>query len=204
MSASLVYRSVALYEAVMLALYGRHYPARLRAIADLIPAGSSVLDVCSGPGTLYSRHLRRRSISYLGIDINPRFVARLRQLGASAELRDLRDDQPLPPADYVLMQASLYHFLPDPTPVVNRMLRAARKQVIISEPIRNLAGSSSPWLAALARRQTDAGSGGEALRFNEQTLDAFFISFQRQVNRTFLLPGGREKVYVLDALSTTV
>ena len=204
MSESLVYRSVALYEAVMLALYGRHYAARLKVIADLIPQGSTALDVCCGPGTLYSRYLRHRSVSYIGIDMNPRFVARLRRLGASAEARDVREERPLPPADYVLMQSSLYHFLPDPAPLVGRMLRAARKQVIISEPIRNLANSSIPWLAALAGRQTDAGSGRQALRFNEQTLDAFFMPYQRQVSRAFLLPGGREKVYVLNASGKTV
>lgn len=199
MPTSLVYRSVALYEAVMLALYGRHYAARLRTIADLIPDGSSVLDVCCGPGTLYARHLRHRSIAYTGLDINPRFVARVQRLGAQAELRDLREDQTLASADYVIMQASLYHFLPDPAPLVNRMLRAARKQVIISEPVRNLAQSTVPLFAAIARRETDAGSGSHALRFNEQTLDAFFQPYQRQVSRAFLLPGGREKVYMLDA-----
>jgi SAM-dependent methyltransferase len=201
MSESLVYRSVALYELVMLALYGRHYAGRFRAIAELIPDGSSVLDVCCGPGNLYSRHLKRKSISYLGIDLNPRFVAHVRRQGGSAEIRDLCDDQPLPPADYVIMQASLYHFLPDPRPLVDRMIRAARQQVIIAEPIRNLSQSSIPWLAALARRQTDAGSGAQPNRFDQQSLDAFFAKYQGRISRTFLLPGGREKLYVLNASS---
>ena len=39
-----------LRDCVMLALYGRHYGARYRAVADLIPDGSSVLDLCCGPG----------------------------------------------------------------------------------------------------------------------------------------------------------
>ena len=42
-----------LYESLMLALYGRHYAARFRAIAELIPAGSSVLELCCGPGILF-------------------------------------------------------------------------------------------------------------------------------------------------------
>ena len=62
MSATVVYKSPLLYEAVMLALYGRHYFARYRAIADLIPAGSSVLDLCCGPAILYSRYLRNKNV----------------------------------------------------------------------------------------------------------------------------------------------
>ena len=60
-SPGLVYRSAALYEAVMRVLYGRHYAARQRAIAGLIPARASVLEVCCGPGTLYRRHLARKT-----------------------------------------------------------------------------------------------------------------------------------------------
>ena len=45
----LVYRSAAVYEAVMRLLYGRHYVARQRAVADLIPAGASLLELCCGP-----------------------------------------------------------------------------------------------------------------------------------------------------------
>ncbi|MBX6312942.1 MAG: class I SAM-dependent methyltransferase [Isosphaeraceae bacterium] len=182
----------------MRALYGRHYPARYRAIATLIPDGSSVLDLCCGPGVLYSGYLRRKGVDYQGLDINPRFIARVQRLGGRGQVWDLRRDDPLPRADTVVMQASLYHFLPDPTPVVHRMLAAAREQVIIAEPIRNLTTSRNPWIAALASRQTDAGQGAEARRFNESTLDAFLGSLAIRPSRSFLIPGGREKVYVLD------
>src|SRR5205823_4786501 len=108
------------------------------------------------------------------------------------------DERPLPPADSVVMQASLYQFLPDAAPVVRRMLQAARERVIIAEPIRNLSDSRLPILAAFAGRQADAGLGARARRFNEQTLDAFFEGLSLRPSRTFLIPGGREKVYVLD------
>jgi hypothetical protein len=98
----------------------------------------------------------------------------------------------------VLMQASLYQFLPDAGPVVRRMLRAARRCVIITEPIRNLSDSRVPVLAAIARRQTDLSDGGQALRFTEPTLDAFFAAHAPPA-RSFLIPGGREKVLLIDA-----
>ncbi len=42
------------------------------------------------------------------------------------------------------MQASLYHFLPDAHEIVERMLAAAGRRVIVSEPVRNLASSQNP------------------------------------------------------------
>jgi SAM-dependent methyltransferase len=201
MSASLIYRSATMYELLMLALYGRHYRARSRAIADLIPRRASVVDLCCGPASLYFRHLRHKEISYRGIDVNPRFIERLRRRGIPSDLRDLNDDQPFPKTDYVILQASLYHFLPAPERIVDRMLRAAQRQVIISEPVRNLVDSPIRFIASLARRQTNAGSGEQPHRFNEQTLDAFFSKYQDHLSRSFLLPGGREKVYVLNGMA---
>src|SRR5262245_3708411 len=183
---------------VMRALYGRHYGARYRAIAGLIPSGSSVLDLCCGPGILFDRYLRHQGVEYTGLDVNHGFLEHLNRRGGRGLLWDLHRDVPLPPADVVVMQASLYHFLPDPGPVVARMLAAARRLAIIAEPVRNLADSRLPVLAALARRQTDPGLGEAALRFNESSLDRFLESCSPPPSRSFLIPGGREKVYLFD------
>lgn len=198
MSSSLVYRSTWVYELVMRLLYGRHYAARYRAIAELVPRGSSVLDLCCGPGILFDRYLRRQDVDYTGLDINEGFLARIERRGGHARRWDLHGDDPLPRADVVVMQASLYHFLPDAAPVVERMLRAADRLVIIAEPVRNLSDSRVPFLAALARRETDPGVGKAALRFTEATLDRFLESLSSPPSRSFLIPGGREKVYVFE------
>jgi SAM-dependent methyltransferase len=195
---SLVYRNPLVYEGIIRVLYGRHYAARYRTIAELIPPGSSVLELCCGPGVLHARHLRPKGVEYTGLDINCLFLARVNRHGGRGLIWDLHSDRPLPPADSVIMQGSLYQFLPDPTPVVRRMLRAARERVIIAEPIRNLANSRLPLLAALAGRQTDAGLGARPRRFTETALDDFFIVLGSRPSRWFLIPGGREKVYVLE------
>jgi trans-aconitate methyltransferase len=199
MVTSFIYRRPLIYEAVMLALYGRYYLARLQAVAELIPAGASVLDLCCGPGLLYRRYLRHKGNAYCGLDINPRFVAKLRSVAANARVWDLNSPEALPQADYVLMQASLYHFLPDPSTVVDRMLSAARTAVIIAEPVRNLAESRVPILSSLARRHTNAGLGAQTRRFTAETLEEFFARYRSRVTRTFPIPGGREKIYVLSA-----
>jgi SAM-dependent methyltransferase len=196
-STSFIYRSSSLYELAMLALYGRHYGSRYRAIAELVPNGSSVLDLCCGPALLYHRYLRHKSVRYTGLDVNAEFIDRLTRRGASGQVRDLRSEEALPEADYVIMQASLYHFLPDPSPVMDRMLRAARRQVIVSEPIRNLSSSDSRLVALVGKLLTDPGVGNHTQRFNETSLDQFFSRYRSLVQQSFLAAGGREKLYIL-------
>lgn len=197
---SLIYRSARGYELVMRVLYGRHYGARLRAISQRIPDGASVLELCPGPGSLYRRHLAGRVRAYTGLDINPGFVAGLQRLGATARTQDLHGPEPLPAADVVLIQASLYHFLPDAAALVERMLAAARSRVIVAEPIRNLSSSGMPLLARVGQRGTDPGAGadGHHLRFDEASLDALMAAYASLVVEAFTIPGGREKVFVLD------
>lgn len=194
---SFIYKSSSLYELAMLLLYGRHYPARYRAIAELIPERSSVLDLCCGPALLYHRYLQTKSVQYTGLDINAKFIERLTRRGGCGRVWDLRSEESLPKSDYVIMQASLYHFLPDASPVVNRMLKAARRQVIIAEPVRNMADTNSRLLASLGRLLTNPGTGEPRLRFNEASLAKFFSAYGPGVVQSFPIPGGREKVYVL-------
>jgi trans-aconitate methyltransferase len=197
MSSGLVYRNRLFYESAMVLLYGRHYASRYRAIARLIPPRAQVLELCCGPAVLYRRYLRSRGVRYRGLDIHRNFVDELRRRNIPAEVWDLQSDRALPAADNVIMQASLYHFLPDASGVVERMLRAARRQVIVAEPIVNLTDSSTPVIAALARRLSRTSQGEQSLRFTEKTLDAFFEPYRSRVRECFLIPGGREKVYVL-------
>jgi SAM-dependent methyltransferase len=200
LTTSLVYRSALGYELLMRALYGRHYAARMRSVADQVPDGASVLELCCGPGTLYLRHLRGRTSGYIGIDVNPGFVARLTTRGVDARALDLAAArEPLPSADAVILQASLYHFLPRPEQIIDRMLAAARDRVILSEPVRNLAASQNPVVARVGRRATDPGVGGHAQRFTEETLAALMERYRERVLRSFPIPGGRERVYVLAA-----
>ena len=198
MSTGIIYRSAHVYEVLMRGLYGRHYAARMSAVAGQVPAGASVVELCCGPGTLYRRYLQARTSSYIGLDVNGRFVARLRREGIDARQVDLAAAaEPLPAADVAIIQASLYHFLPDAGQIVDLMVAAARERVILSEPIRNLATSDLPLVGRLGRQAADPGVGGHAQRFTEQTLDALMASRGERIITAFLIPGGREKVYVL-------
>lgn len=186
-----------LYELAMYTLYGRHYSNRYHALANLVDANSSVLDICCGPGILYGRYLRAKNISYTGVDLNPVFIKQVIAYGAMGTVQDVRTIAAFPSADFVIMQASLYHFLPDAAPILKRMLMAAKKSLIITEPIRNVVDSTSPLIRKLAVLTSDAGTGPQMLRFTEQSLDGLLKSTVERPIRSFQIAGGREKIYIV-------
>ncbi len=197
MTNEVIYRSPFAYRTIMRLLYGRYYGRRLRAIADLIPAATSVLDLCCGPGEIYHRYLRAKRINYYGLDRSEAFVEHVRSLGANADCVDLSSLRELPRADVVLMQSSLYYFLPDAGFIIDLMIASAKRRVIIMEPIRNLAASKFAPIRVVAKALSGPHSGPQ-WRFDEESLDQFFERYRAVVVGKHLIPGGRDKIYVLE------
>jgi hypothetical protein len=83
------------------------------------------------------------------------------------------------------------------------MLAAARERVVIAEPVRNLATSDVAVVRWLGRRAADPGVGTHKERFTEATLDRLMDRYRERVIAAFLVPGGREKVYVLAAANSS-
>ena len=195
---SLIYRSAWGYGLAMRMLYGRYYAARDTALAAHVPDGASVLELCCGPARLYLRELRGRTDAYVGLDASPAFVDRLRRRGVDARRADVATAD-LPTADVVVMQASLYQFLPEAraAAIVARMRAAARDRVVVSEPVRNLACSRFAVVARLGARGASTAAGAQSRRFDAASLRALMDRFGSAVLHTEPLPGGREHVYVL-------
>jgi hypothetical protein len=191
-SVAAIYARPALYQLVMRVLYGEHIDDRYAAIAAEIPAGSRVVDVCMGDGALYLRSLRSKLTSYIGLDRSSAMVDWARKRGIDAREFDVTVANP-PECDVAVIQGSLYQFLPDARPVVEKLLHAARHKVIVSEPIVNLSSSRNPWLSTLSRHLTNPDpsrpSSGE--RFDQASLDEFFRSFH-SFERSHSIAGGRE------------
>jgi hypothetical protein len=196
LSESLVYRSAWGYGLAMRVLYGRYYAARDAAVAAHIPDGASVLELCCGPARLYLRELRGRIGPYVALDASARFVDRLRRRGVDARRADVATAE-LPPADVVVMQASLYQFLPHADAIVRRMRAAAGMSVVVSEPVRNLASSRFGVVARLGAGGAATAAGAQAQRFDASSLHALMASFGDAVLFCGPVPGGREHVYVL-------
>jgi glycosyltransferase involved in cell wall biosynthesis len=151
------------YDLVMRALYAGQYRATYAAVAALIPDAASVVDVCCGTARLYQDFLRQRGCQYLGLDFNGDFVMHARRRGVDVRWFNLLTD-PVPAADYVVMGSSLYHFGDRVDDVLDKMRRAARRAVIISEPVRNL--TDLPVVGGTIAALTNAGVGNHEQRFN--------------------------------------
>jgi ubiquinone/menaquinone biosynthesis C-methylase UbiE len=152
----------------MRALYGDKLSDTYAGVAAHVPDGASVVDLCCGTAELYRGFLKARGCDYLGLDFNSQFVFGNRKHGIKSRFFDVSKAE-IPEADYVTMVSSLYHFRANADELLARMLRAARKGVIISEPVQNwsskpsLLGKAASWLS-------NPGVGDYASRYD---LDGF-------------------------------
>jgi hypothetical protein len=195
-----VYWHPFIYGVFMRLLYGRGFSDRYHAVAARIPINASLLELCAGDCLLYTRFLVQKKISYTACDINPIFINAARKKGISAIRLDVLNET-LPNADIVLMQASLYQFIPHQKAIVDKMLEAARKRVIIVEPVKNLSDSQNPMIAFLARRSANPGTGNKTTRFNAETFSVFLKdNYPSLIIEKALIASGREMLAVLGAL----
>ena len=143
-------------------------------VADLVPRGSSVVDVCCGTARLYRNHLRSRGHDYLGLDANGHFIMALRQRGIAARWHDARTD-PIDTADCLVMNSSLYHFHDQKHEILERMVMAARDLVIVSEPILNMSNSKYSFVRWLGRWLSNPGIGDHSKRFTWESFRDFAL-----------------------------
>lgn len=165
-----IYWSAPLYDRLIQLLFGRRHEQAYVDVAQQIPEGSSVVDLCSGTGKMYRDHLRSRGCRYLGLDFNGHFVMRARRSGVPTQFFNVLSDT-IPPADYIVMMSSLYHFRRRAGDVLERMKAAARRAVIISEPVDNLSHHDS-FLGRLAPHFTNPGVGEYDHRYSIAELRA--------------------------------
>jgi len=148
-------------------LYGFAYKKRFEKLYHFIN-GKSVNEFCFGDLYIAS-FCRKNNIAWHGYEFNTSFVGRAIKKGYSASQTDLIHENIIPThSDVNLVIGSLYHFHERPENIMNALF-ADTGRVIISEPVSNIA-SKSDFRGRLAARVSDAGSGPECYRFNEQSL----------------------------------
>jgi len=193
---SLVYQSKIIYTLLMKCLYGHHYLGRYRAIAEKIPRGTSVTDVCSGDSALYTRYLKGKN-KYTGIDMNPLTTFNTHW---AKVIKGNIVTEAIPKADYIVMQGSLYQFMPKHKTIIDKMLKSSNKKVIISEPIINLSNSNIGFISTITKKVANPGSGQKIERFTKRSFIDFFKSdFRNIIEEISLISGGREMMVVLNA-----
>jgi hypothetical protein len=162
------YRSVWLYRLLMRLLYRTQYQAKYAEVAKEVPAGASVVDLCCGDCVI-APMLLAKGCKYTGLDANEHFVTFGRKHGWDVRLWDA-DTMEIPTADVICMQSSLYHFIPNERAVLDRMLKAAQKKIVISEPVENMAKASSGFLRKVAELFTRVRGRSFTERHSETTL----------------------------------
>jgi glycosyltransferase involved in cell wall biosynthesis len=158
------------YDWAMRRLQGDAWQAGLAEVARRIPDGASVVDVCAGTCQLERSHLKGRC-DVLGLDFNGHLVMAARRRGANVRHFDLlRED--VPEADYVVMCSSLYHFRRRESEIFAKLEKAARRAVIVSEPVENLSAGGGAWRRWIAR-WTNPGVGEFEERYDLEGFRAF-------------------------------
>lgn len=192
---SLIYKSHTLYTFLIKILYGKYFLNRYRDLRDYIPIGDSVLDVCSGDCNLYHFAIKGRN-NYTGVDLNTSKLKKNKNVNQK-QLDIVKDA--LPNADIVILQGSLYQFQPNEKLIIDKLLFNAKKKVIISEPIRNIANSKNSVFSFIAKYTVNPGTGHTIKRFTKQSLDNFFeLNYNRIIEARFIIAGGRDLVYILN------
>jgi len=167
MTRSLIYSNIRVYRLVMNALYGGKYRRRFLRIVDLVgPDSGSMCELCFGD-THIGRWCRDRAVRWTGVDINPYFCRRARDLGFHV-IRGDPLEVALPDADVFVMAGSLYHFHTRIESLLEAIFTHTRR-FILSEPIRNLS-SHGGIVGRLARRSANPGVGEADFRFDEHSL----------------------------------
>ncbi len=181
------------YDLVMRLLYGAGYHESYAAVARRIPEGSSVVDLCCGTAQLYRAGLAARGCSYLGLDFNGHFVMGARKRGIPARFANVAVD-PIPTADYVVMCSSFYHMRGNADEMLTRMQAAARRAVIVSEPVTNLSTRAPGMLGRVAAALTNPGVGEYTERYDL----ASFRSLAERHGATELVhePGTRNAIAI--------
>tara|TARA_B100000519_G_scaffold124391_1_gene107469 strand:- start:697 stop:1320 length:624 start_codon:yes stop_codon:yes gene_type:complete len=192
---SLIYKSHTIYTILIKILYGKYFLSRYRDLRSYIPPGDTVLDVCSGDCNLYHLAVKGRN-QYTGVDLN---ISRLKKnKNIYQKQLDIIEDS-LPEADIIILQGSLYQFHPNQKMIIDKLLSNAKKKVIISEPIINIANSENSFIAYIAKYAVNPGTGHKTKRFTRQSLDHFFQTYYNKIIESrFLIAGGRDLVYILN------
>ena len=112
-----------------------HLRPDLQAIAEIIPAGTKVLDLGCGSGDLLEHLIQSKQVTGRGIEISEAGVLACVRRGLSVRQGNLQEglaDYPGQSFDVVVLSQTL-RYLDDPEMILSEMLRVGR-QAIVSFP----------------------------------------------------------------------
>ena len=189
---SIIYSYRFLYNIAVRCLYRKEFEDRYEKIALLIPESSTVVELCCGDCYLYKHYLKKKNVKYTGLDINTGFIYSAQRDGINVIYHNLLTNNPIPEAEYIIIQASMYHFLPDVNGFYSRLLKSTQKELIISEAVETLSTSSNPLIRFIARCALNPGSGPPTEYFTKQTFKKFCDEHSDNLKCLFEIANGKE------------
>jgi hypothetical protein len=186
-----------LYQNAIMITYGKRLKARYLNLEKHLPGNSNVLELCMGDAFFYRKYLAQKKINYQCCDINPVFVKAAKSKGLTSFLTDISRDE-IPKADYVLMQGSLCYFIPNQIKIIQKLLDACNKEVIISENIESISNSKSRLKSFLAEQFSKAKTGQSKIKFTKESLYETFSGFKSHLKVWEESPDSKEIIIVLN------
>lgn len=163
-----IYHSIETYRFTMKKLYGKQFESRYSNLAEHVPAGKTITELCPGDGYLFENYLKNTNPDYSAVEWNRKFSLYLREMGVKVITQDLTKTK-IPSAQVILMQGSLYQF-EDHTSMVEDIFEAAKELVVISEPIDNIVNSKNKIISGIGAHLSNPGDGPKHFRFTKGSL----------------------------------
>ena len=150
-------------------LFRESYNSRYLEITNLIENNSSVIDVCCGDAKLYE-FLKKKNVKYTGIDFSNTFYNYLKKKKIDIINLNIKTEKIPIKADYVVIQSSLYQFIPNHVEIVKKLLEVSKKYLIIQETVESFTTSSNKLLSLLGKILNNPGDGYKTKRLNRKML----------------------------------
>lgn len=180
MNNSFIYRNIHIYRILMNLIYSFKYKQRFLDIINEIRASDkTIVELCFGDIHI-AGECKKRGVTWIGIDINEKFVNFALKKGFHAIKDDLILMETLPLSDLCIISGSLYHFHDDIDSILNKMLVSSQR-IIISEPVVNWS-SKKGIIGKISRKHTNAGKGAESFRFDKQSMIDTLDSLKNKLN----------------------
>lgn len=118
-----------LYHLLLLVCHGRNLSRRYKTIAREIGHNKSVFDLGCGIGLLAK--CLHRSCTYIGWDLNKRFIRYVRRNGRNVDLRDVFDSANYPQNDVSVIVDVLHHIVPKERILIKAILKKTKKLIVV-------------------------------------------------------------------------
>lgn len=174
---SITYWNRFIYRSLMKLSYQNKFRKRYEILSSLFEENCSIVELCCGDCNLYLNYLKEKRIQYMGVDINHSFVTFARKMGIDARTLNIICDE-IPRGDILLMHAGLYQFIPNERRMLDRILAASRRKVVIAEPVINRSHQNSLIISKISAFLSNPGTGSARDRFNPESFQTLCGSYK--------------------------